>query len=148
VAYAIANNIDNPYFPLDKDAAGKQKEWLNDSMKELIIMVLNNDPKLPGTVRTSLQKDLDEFAKQEGIDQNQAADKQAEEMIAKVSELTTTIALYMEYISEGVKILSRVNCFKAAAATINKALGSSAGLMKLAVFKGIYLVCMVSCLFL
>ncbi|TFK57800.1 hypothetical protein BDN72DRAFT_866479, partial [Pluteus cervinus] len=50
VAYAVVQNISNPYFPLDNDGATAlaQQEWLNDSMKQLIISVKPKDlPKTP-----------------------------------------------------------------------------------------------------
>ncbi|KAK7419301.1 hypothetical protein QQX98_003453 [Neonectria punicea] len=122
VAYAIAKNLENPYFPLDKDAAEKQKEWLNDAMKGLVLQVLNNDPSLPGNLRDELMKDLDDLATAENIDASQDAETRATETVAKAAELTSNVVMYMDYIGQGFKALARCNGFKAAAAVVNKAI--------------------------
>jgi len=37
VAYAVSNNVSNPYFPIsDPKQAETQREWLDDSMQQLI----------------------------------------------------------------------------------------------------------------
>lgn len=122
VAYAVSKNLQNPYFPLDKDAAEKQKEWLNDAMKSLITMVLNNDSKLNGDIQKDLKGDLDELAKQMEIDAGKTAEEKATELVAKIAELTTNIVVFMDYIGQGFKALARCNGFKAAAAVVNKAI--------------------------
>ncbi|KPM39826.1 hypothetical protein AK830_g6732 [Neonectria ditissima] len=122
VAFAISKNLQNPYFPLDEEAAKKQNEWLNDAMKQLILQVLNNDASLPGTVKDELKKDLDDLAKAENLDLTKDAETRAAETVAKAAELTSNIVMYMDYIGQGFKALARCNGFKAAAAVVNKAI--------------------------
>lgn len=127
VAYAISKNLQNPYFPLDKVAAEKQKEWLNDAMKQLVLQVLNDDPSLPGTVKDELKKDLNDLATAENLDMNKDAETRATETVAKAAELTSNIVMYMDYIGQGFKALARCNGFKAATAVVNKAINKFPG---------------------
>ncbi|KAH6880531.1 hypothetical protein B0T10DRAFT_609611 [Thelonectria olida] len=122
VAYAISKNLQNPFFPLDEKAAEKQKEWLNDAMKQLILLVLNDDATVPGTVREELKKDLNDLATAENLDINKDAETRAEETVTKAAELTSNIVMYMDYIGQGFKALARCNGFKAATAVVNKAI--------------------------
>ena len=146
VAYAIAQNISNPYFPLDQDAAEKQKEWLNDSMTQLIILVLTNDPSIDGTVRDELKTDLNNFMTEQGIDKNQAANIAAAEIIAKSSELSIGIVNAMSSVAGALSALSRCNGFKAATAAVNTALSKLPQGGGFPYLKGVFLLATVSCI--
>jgi hypothetical protein len=122
VAYAISKNLQNPYFPLDREAAEKQKEWLDDAMKQLILQVLNDDPSLPGTIKDELKKDLNDLATAEKLDITKDAETRATETVAKAAELTSNIVMYMDYIGQGFKALARCNGFKAATAVVSRAI--------------------------
>src|SRR4051812_13527691 len=91
VAYAVANKVKNPLFPLDKEAAEKQKEWLNDAMGQLITMILNRDSKIPSTVSTELQSDLTKLKTAWGIADGKTAEETSAEIVAKAAELTGNI---------------------------------------------------------
>ncbi|TFK68582.1 hypothetical protein BDN72DRAFT_878935 [Pluteus cervinus] len=125
VAYAVAQNISNPYFPLDNDGATAkaQQEWLNDSMKQLIISVLNNDPNIDGTVRSSLQQDLNDFLQAEGIAKGATAQETADEVVAHLAEFTAGMISAMSAIGSAFTALARCNGFKAAASVVNNVMG-------------------------
>ncbi|KAL6702405.1 hypothetical protein ACN47E_002188 [Coniothyrium glycines] len=127
VAYAVAYNIQNPYFPLDKEAAEKQKEWLSDAMRELIIKVLNKDSSLPSTVSAELKKDLDKLITDWGIDDTKTQKLIADELVTKSAELVGDIVMYMTYLGDGFKALARLSAFKSATATVNQAIAKIPG---------------------
>lgn len=120
VSYAVANNIQNPYFPLDTAAAEKQKEWMNDAMKELIIKVLNKDASIPSTVGAELTKDLDKLMADWNVKNTETATAIATELVSKSAELVGNITMYMSYLGDGFKALARLSAFKSAAAVVNK----------------------------
>ncbi|TFK65127.1 hypothetical protein BDN72DRAFT_209785 [Pluteus cervinus] len=125
VAYAVAQKITNPYFPLDNDGATAlaQQEWLNDSMKQLVISVLNNDPNIDGTVKSSLQQDITDFLQAEGMAQGATAEETANEIVTHFSEFTAGMVSTMSAIGTTFAVLARCNGFKAATAVVNNVMG-------------------------
>lgn len=149
VGYAIKMNVTNPYFPLDKDEAESTKEWLADSMEQIMLMVLNNDPKMTAQVGAALKKDLDDFMSEENIDKGAETKVRVQQIMAKMSELVGNMAQIMGNVGLGLSaLMGRYNGMKRAAAIANKAITWTVNkLPKLGGFpylKGIMMLSMVS----
>lgn len=80
VAYVGTTTIDYPYVDEDSDLAG---QWLYDSIRDLIIKVLLDDPSISSSVKEALSEDIDEFEKANNLDQTETAERRADNMIAK-----------------------------------------------------------------
>jgi hypothetical protein len=145
VTFAITNNFNNLYFTLDKAQAKQDRLWLDDAMRNLIIMVLTNDPKLNGDVQREMRAQLDNLMSDYNIDKNEAAEVAAAEVVTKISELTKNAAANMSTILMGFKELGKLDGFKSPAATVNSAINrlEPASRRRLLVMKGCIIVVVV-----
>lgn len=146
MAYYIKNQMENPIFPLKQEEAEQQKEWLGNSMRQLITMVLSDDQSLTGDVREQLKEDLNNYATAEGLSTAKSTQDRANEMVAKSTELLSQIVSSMDYLGDGLKALGRLNAFKAASLIVENGVAkvSSAGVRFM---KGAMLVVLVSAIF-
>lgn len=149
VSYAIKMNVNNPYFPLDKEEAEATKEWLADSMGQIMLMVLNNDPGMTAQLGAALKKDLDDFMAAENMEKEADAKVQVQKIVAKMSEIIGNMAQIMGSVGLGLSaLIGRFNGMKRAAAVANKAITWTVNkLPKLGGFpylKGIMMLSMVS----
>lgn len=146
VTYAISNSLSNPYFPLDKKQAEKDKLWLHDAMQNLIIMVLNTDPAMNGEVQQELKAQLEKLIADEQIEKSQAVKEIAQKIVIKMTELIANVAMNMSTIQLGFQNLGKLAGFKAATALVNNGINrltpkSRAGL---ATMKGCVILVVVS----
>jgi hypothetical protein len=142
VTFAVSKNYQNPYFPLDTNAKDTTKLWLTDAMKNLIIAVLTNDPKVNQDVRSQLSDDLKKLQETYNLNQATDAKTQAAEIIATTGELLANMAMYMSTIIAGFQEMGKLAGFGAAAAVVNKVLNSTSG--RMVMMKGVFTVVVVS----
>ncbi|KAI1817992.1 hypothetical protein GGS20DRAFT_574537 [Poronia punctata] len=106
VAYAGEIGLDYPYIEDDIELAG---QWLHDSIHDLIVKVLMDDPSITGSVKEALLEDIEEFEKANNLDQTETAERRAANMIAK----------------QAVFIAEAKNWFTAVGKGLSKALGAT-----------------------
>jgi hypothetical protein len=102
ISRAIAVASTSPYIGLDPNSPDIH-DWLTDSMKTLIIQILDKDPSVDPGVQASLLSDLQQLETEEGIDQGQSASLQAEQILKVQSTLLAGMANVMSSFSDGIK---------------------------------------------
>jgi hypothetical protein len=106
VAHAGAIGLDYPYIDEDSELAG---QWLHDSIRDLILKVLLDDPSISNDVKEALLKDIQDFEIANNLDQTQTAERRAANMIAK----------------QAIFLAEAKNWFTAVGKGLSKALGAT-----------------------
>jgi hypothetical protein len=119
MASAVISAHENPLSPLNKAEVQKQKDWLYDAMKRLIVKVLNRDATLPFTVAVELQKDLDQLIASWGNGDANNNEDIAQDIVDKSEELISGMVNSTQHLGDGFKALARLSAFKSAA-IVNK----------------------------
>ncbi|KAL2751802.1 hypothetical protein ACRALDRAFT_1073126 [Sodiomyces alcalophilus JCM 7366] len=98
--YAIANTIELPFL---KDENGQYvQDYMEESMRQLITKVLSNDPSFTGPVRDQLEKDLNEFMKQNNINQNDSLEKKVSACVSLMASFTVEVARLLTITGNGL----------------------------------------------
>ncbi|KAI1757865.1 hypothetical protein F4782DRAFT_475448 [Xylaria castorea] len=77
-------------------------QWLHDSMHDLIVAVLNDDDKISEDIKKGLQADIDEFEKQNGLNQQADAEQRASAILEKSTLFMQELAGWFSYIGKGM----------------------------------------------
>ncbi|KAI0549850.1 hypothetical protein F4679DRAFT_228149 [Xylaria curta] len=77
-------------------------KWLHDSMHDLIVSVLNDDPNISDDIKKGILADIDEFEKQNGLNQQADAEQRAAAILEKSTQFMRELAGWFSYIGKGL----------------------------------------------
>ncbi|RAL15220.1 uncharacterized protein BO97DRAFT_463091 [Aspergillus homomorphus CBS 101889] len=87
----------------DEDQDAKYP-WLHDSMHDLIVKVLNDDPSISSDVRAALQEQIEEFEKQNNLNQQADAEQRAAAILEKSASFMRELTHWLTYIGKGLQV--------------------------------------------
>ncbi|KAL9098010.1 MAG: hypothetical protein Q9163_006241, partial [Psora crenata] len=99
VAFAAEESISYPYADDDPENA---YQWLSDALSDLVLKVLSNDPSITREVIAGLLKDLEEFEKQNGLNQQLSAEQRAANIVERSTILVREGSRWMTAIGKGL----------------------------------------------
>lgn len=70
--------------------------WLRDTMRQLILAVLNNDPKVNAAIRESLMKDISTLMEEWAINQSQGNDQKTEQILNNSTQMVNQLAALLK----------------------------------------------------
>lgn len=99
VAHAVATGLEYPWISSDSDEV---YQWLHDSLRDLILRVLNNDPSLSQDIRDGLLRDLEEFERENALNQDLSADQRAANMLQRTTFLQGELSRWATAVGKGL----------------------------------------------
>lgn len=119
VAYATAKVPSSPFNGIDASIA---EQWLNDSMYELIVKVLNNDPSISAEIRATLLQQLSDFENANGLNQQASDQDRAAAIVQTSAFLAGELSRWTSAFGTGVaKIFEGTRLFTWAGTAFDKA---------------------------
>ncbi|KFG84691.1 hypothetical protein MANI_115552 [Metarhizium anisopliae] len=89
----------------DIEAGGGQDQkynWLHDSMRDLIVAVLSDDPSISDEVKKGLQADIEQFEKENNLNQQADAQQRAAAILEKSTVFMQELAGWFTCIGKGL----------------------------------------------
>ncbi|GAW22621.1 hypothetical protein ANO14919_121630 [Xylariales sp. No.14919] len=99
VAYAGESGINYPYIDKESDVAG---QWLQNSLNELIVKVLLDDPSMSSDVKDALLEDIVAFEKENDMNQNETAINRAANIVQKQSVFIVEAKSWFTAVGKGL----------------------------------------------
>lgn len=99
VAHAVATGLELPWVGSDSDEV---YQWLHDSLRDLILRVLNNDPSLSQDIRDGLLRDLEEFERENALNQALSAGQRAANILQRTAFLEGELSRWATAVGKGL----------------------------------------------
>lgn len=147
VAFAGEIGLDYPFIDTDSELA---RQWLHDSMHDLVLKVLLGDPSITGEVREQLLKNISKFEEENNLDQKETALKRTAAIITKAAIFLAEAPIWFTAIGKGLsKALQGTRVYQWIDVAFDKvAQKVSARLPGTQKLKGLTSICMVSYVYL
>lgn len=90
----------------DIEPGGNEDEkyqWLYDSMKDLIMAVLNDDPSISDDVKQGILEDINDFEEQNNLNQEADAETRAAALLEKSTLFMQELSGWFSYIGKGLQ---------------------------------------------
>ncbi|CAD6446573.1 7630552f-96ab-41cf-8523-f973691513a3 [Sclerotinia trifoliorum] len=84
----------------DEDA---KYNWLYDSMKDLIVAIINDDPSISSDVKEGIMEDINDFEKQNNLNQEADAETRAAALLEKSTLFMQELSGWFSYIGKGLQ---------------------------------------------
>ncbi|KAB8291299.1 hypothetical protein EYC80_009985 [Monilinia laxa] len=118
--------------------------WLYDSMRDLILAVLNDDPTISSDVKQAIQEDINAFEEQNNLNQQADAQKRAAAILEKSTEFIHELAGWFSYIGKGIQsAFAGTALWKWAGQAFDQAAELVSSLPAVTKLKGLSSICMV-----
>ncbi|KAH8433829.1 uncharacterized protein LDX57_011464 [Aspergillus melleus] len=143
MALILSDGLEYADIEQDGDQDAKYP-WLHDSMHDLIVKVLNDDPSISGDVEAALREQIEEFEKQNNLNQQADAAQRAAAIVEKSASFMKELTGWLTYIGKGVQAaFGGASLWKWVGEAFDR-VASKVSLPGAAKLKGISTICMVS----
>jgi hypothetical protein len=102
MAIALAEGLEFADIEQDGDQDAKYP-WLHDSMHDLIVKVLKDDPSISSDVEAALREQIEEFEKQNSLNQEADAEQRAAAILDKSVSFMRELTGWLTYIGKGLQ---------------------------------------------
>lgn len=102
MAFALTQGVSSADIEPGDDQDQKYN-WLHDSMKDLILAILNDDDSISKDIKEGLLRDIEEFEKQNGLNQQADMEDRANAILEKSSILMQELSGWFSNIGKGLE---------------------------------------------
>ncbi|KAG8409171.1 hypothetical protein J3459_017659 [Metarhizium acridum] len=142
MAIALSDSLGYADIEPDGDQDAKYP-WLHDSMHDLIVKVLDDDPSISSDVKQALQEQIEKFEEQNGLNQQADSEQRAAAILDKSASFMRELTGWLTYIGKGLQsAFGGTSLWKWAGEAFDR-VASKIPLKGAAMLKGISSICMV-----